>query len=338
MCLVTRLTKPFVAKKDIVCYKHLRKYGNRYTTPFQKVDVELGKEIVAKTKRKYEGEKWNNFRKHNIEGGFIHALLGRKKNMDGDVVVKAIIPAGTEFYVGDDCIEVCARKLMLTTEIVNPEDVPDAKIAVRDLFADYFESFFESPDIEVAVGYYCLANGGYVNPLNLTDDIKEDIIGVVACIHDGRVRVVSLDCTTDAWCTAERSSVVHKQYSKRDGDEDDFDGEGNTKAVLSHNAYSPERYPAFAWVADYQTRGTNKGDWYMGAGGEVLVISCYNQFKINLAMALLDNATMIDYAWLWSSSEYYDNYAWSLNPVDGLIYGCGKCNSSSVRAFIAFNS
>ena len=343
MCLVTRLTKPFVAKKDIVFYKHLRKSGDDYTTPFKDVKVKLGKKMVANTKRKYEGEDWNNCRKHAIEDGFIHALLG-KKRMNGNVVVKAIIPAGTEFYVGDDCIEVCARKLILTTEVISPADVPDAKIAIRELFADYFESFFEALEVEVAVGYYRLADGGYVNPLNLTDDIKDDIMGIVACIHDGKVYIVSLDCTASEWCTDDWAPMVcKKQHTDRTSVEDDFDGEGNTKAVLSHYIYSPERYPAFAWIANYQTKGTKKGDWHMGAAGEIIAIGCYNQFKINLAMALLDNATMIDYEWLWSSSEYNDNNAWNLNPSNGNVnnnasYYGNKNYSGRVRAFAAFNT
>ena len=341
MCLVTRLTKPFVAKKDIVCYKHLHKSGDDYTTPFQDVKVKLGKKMVANTKRKYEGEEWNNYLKHGIEDGFIHALLG-KRRMNGNVAVKAIIPAGTEFYVGDDCIEVCARKLILTTEVISPADVPDAKIAIRELFADYFESFFETPEVEVAVGYYRLADGGYINPLNLTDDIKDDIIGIVACIHDGKVYVVSLDCTTSEWCTDDwtKSPMVRKkQHTDWTSVEDDFDGEGNTKAVLSHYAYSPERYPAFAWIANYQTKGTKKGDWHMGAAGEIIAISRYNQFKINLAMALLDNATMIDYEWLWSSSEFSNGNALSLYPSGGAVGSTyGKSGSLRVRAFAAFNA
>lgn len=341
MCLVTRLTKPFVAKKDIVCYKHLHKSGDDYITPFQDVKVKLGMKMVANTKRKYEGEEWNNYLKHGIEDGFIHALLG-KRRMNGNVAVKAIIPAGTEFYVGDDCIEVCARKLILTTEVISPADVPDAKIAIRELFADYFESFFETPEVEVAVGYYRLADGGYVNPLNLTDDIKDDIMGIVACIHDGKVYVVSLDCTTSEWCTDDwtKSPMVRKkQHIDWTSVEDDFDGEGNTKAVLSHYAYSPERYPAFAWIANYQTKGTKKGDWHMGAAGEIIAIGRYNQFKINLAMALLDNATMIDYEWLWSSSEYVNGHALSLYPSGGAVGSTyGKYGRLRVRAFATFNA
>lgn len=340
MCLVTRLTKPFVAKKDIVCYKHLCKSGDDYTTPFQDVKVKLGKKMVANAKRKYEGEDWNNYCKHGIEDGFIHALLG-KKGINGNVAVKAIIPAGTEFYVGDDCIEVCARKLILTTEVISPADVPDAKIAIRELFADYFESFFEAPEVEVAVGYYRLADGGYVNPLNLTDDIKDDIMGIVACIHDGKVYVVSLDCTASEWRTDDWTKftmVCKKQHTNWTSVEDDFDGEGNTKAVLSHYTYSPERYPAFALIANYQTKGTKKGDWHMGAAGEIIAIGRDNQFKINLAMALLDNATMIDYEWLWSSSEYTGSNAWGLDPSNGNVDRNNKYGSLRVRAFAAFNA
>ena len=132
--------------------------------------------------------------------------------------------------------------------------------------------------------------------------------------------------------------VCKKQHTNWTSVEDDFDGEGNTKAVLSHYTYSPERYPAFALIANYQTKGTKKGDWHMGAAGEIIAIGRDNQFKINLAMALLDNATMIDYEWLWSSSEYTGSNAWGLDPSDGNVDRNNKYGSLRVRAFAAFNA
>lgn len=340
MCLITRLSKPFIAKKDIVCYKYFTKSENGYYTPYLQVKVELGEKITADSKHKYNDTKVNIWYKYAIGEGFIHAVLGKKLILS-DVCVKAIIPAGTEFYISDDCTEICARELMLTTDVIDPPDIPSAKIAIRELFADYFEGLFDS--IKIDVGYYRLADGSYVNPVNLTDNIKDDIIGVVACIHNGKVHVISLDSSLLPWCfdyRYERLMVCKKQYRDNTSVENDFNGEGNTKDVLLHDTYNPERYPAFAWIADYETKGTKKGDWHIGAAGEIVTIGRYNQFKINIALALLDNTTMIDYEQLWSSSEYDNVNAWGLSPTTGRVYflGNNKRNSACVRAFITFNT
>lgn len=338
MCLITSLTKPFVAKKDIICYKYLNKCGDVYSTPMQKVDVKLCEKMVADTKRSYERGDWNNCQKHEIGDGFIHATLGSSP-MLCNVIVKAIIPAGTEFYIDDNCTEICARELILTNELIEPSDMPEEKIAIRELFDDYFKDFFEPSD--VAVGYYRLADGSYVNPTNLTDEIKDEIIGVVACIRDNKVHVVSLDGRYLQWCDDnwDKSSMVcSKQYTDPVSAENDFDGEGNTKAVLSHDTYCSERYPAFAWIANYETKGTKKGDWHMGACGEVTAIGRYNQLKINIALALLDNSVLIDYLHHWSSSEDNNHNAWYLEVTNGNVGSEYKRYDYIVRAFITFDA
>ena len=334
MCLVTKLSKPFVAKKDIVCYKYLSKRGDDYKTPYRETSVKLGQEMVADSNETYGGE-YNNFKKYGIEGGFIHATLGRKDSVDGNIVVKAIIPAGTEFYVGDDAIEVCARKLFITEETFDVDNVPDSKIAIRELFDDYFVDFFNTED-NVSVGFYRLADGTYLNPANLKDKnvSEEDIDGVVSDIHDGTIYVTSLDETSEAWCNKYRTSCKEQIDSSNDARKD-YNGEQHTKDILERDDW--EDYPAFVWVKNHQTKGIK--NWHMGAMGEVNAAGCTNQFVINISLALLDNADLITYAWLWSSSECLSNSAWGLNPSDGRVnYRYNKYGSSRVRAFAAFSS
>lgn len=333
MCLVTRLSKPFVAKKDIVCYKYLEKYGDSYRTPYQKSTVKLGEEMTANSNKNYNGS-YNNWRKYGIEGGFIHAALGRKDGVSGNIVVKAIIPAGTEFYVGDDAIEVCARKLFITKETFETDNVPDSRAAIRELFDDYFADFFK-PEVSVGVGFYRLADGSYLNPVNLTKDInEEDIDGVVSDIHDGTIYVTSLDETKARWCEEYRVSCK-KQIDSSGDARNDYDGEKHTKDILDRKDL--EDYPAFVWIKNHQTKGIK--NWHMGAMAEVVPVGCDNQLVINVALALLDNSDLITYDWLWSSSECNSYHAWRLGPSNGRVnYYLSKYGSYRVRAFAAFSA
>ena len=332
MCLITRLTKPFVAKNDIVCYKYLYKKNDRYETPYQNVSVKLGEEMVANSNESYDGD-YNNFKKYGINGGFIHATLGRKNTVDGNIVVKAIIPAGTEFYVGDDAVEVCARKLFITDETFETDNIPSSKDAIRELFTDYFADFFKTEE-SVSVGFYRLADGSYLNPIKLTSDINEDDIdGVVSDIHDGKVYVTSLDETNAVWCN-NYSTSCKEQINSSDEARNDYNGEQHTKDILDRNDF--ENYPAFVWVKNHETKGIR--EWHMGAMGEVNAVGCTNQFIINIALALIDNSECITYGWLWSSSEYNSNHAWCLNPSNGTVGGNYKTYSGRVRAFAVFNT
>ena len=332
MCLITRLSEPFVAKKDIVCYKYLEKDGNSYQTPYQGTSVELGKEMTAKTNESYKGS-YNNWRKYGINGGFIHATLGRKDGVSGNIVVKAIIPAGTEFYVGDDAIEVCARKLFITEETFDKYHVPSARIAIRELFDDYFADFF-TPEVSVGVGFYRLADGSYLNPVNLTEHInEEDIDGVVSDIHDGTIYVTSLDETEERWCREYHTSCK-EQIDSSDDARKDYNGEKHTKDILDREDW--EDYPAFVWIKNHQTKGIK--NWHMGAMGEIVPVGCDNQLVINIALALLNNSDLITYDWLWSSSEFNSNNAWYLRPSDGCVDYYYKYGSGRVRAFAAFSA
>lgn len=86
------------------------------------------------------------------------------------------------------------------------------------------------------------------------------------------------------------------------------------------------------------------GDWYLPSAGELAYIivsrgkiafALQQIYKINPASVALYSTD-----WLWSSSEYNGNNAWSLSPSDGNVNGGGyyggKYGSGRVRAFAAF--
>lgn len=63
----------------------------------------------------------------------------------------------------------------------------------------------------------------------------------------------------------------------------DFNGKSNTAALV---AASTSRYPAANYCYNLTTTGTSKGQWYLPAGGELLLMmSNYNKMNIGFAKA-----------------------------------------------------
>lgn len=321
MCLFTVMPKPFVAKKDIVCYKYLKRglVFCEYFTPYQGTKVELGKEIIPEdTRDKGYGYEYGTMLKYAITDGFIHAALTRNvAAINSSVAVKAIIPEGTEFYINDNVTEICAKKLLLTEEVLDLTEVPYYSDVLDEILCDYFDEIFKPFNDDVGIGYYRLADGTYLNPKYLTPELKDEVIGVVGYTHEGGVGIVGLDENAHSWRSIDDESKAIQELNSPYTDfrntkyEDivDYDGRGNTDNVLNKTDYSYHKYPAFGWVNDYETKGTKKGDWYLGAKSEVEEVICKNMLPIAVALKHLRNQYCQYISWnLITSTEIGDNF------------------------------
>lgn len=134
----------------------------------------------------------------------------------------------------------------------------------------------------------------------------------------------------------------------------DFDGVGNTNIITdlatSDNAWKTAStitnnsgagyYPAACCCWRYHTDGTNQGDWYLPACGELgYIMPRFN--KINEAIQKMITAygssvgvTLGSVCSFWSSSEYGSNYAGGVYTHDGLVGNYDKLGSLRVRAFL----
>lgn len=336
MCLITRQVKPFIAKEDIVCYKYLDFSSANdkiyYRTPYQDRLVTLDKVMVADSYKSYRGEAHC---KHHIGEGFVHAVIG-KADIIGCTIVKAIIPEGTEFYIGDDCISICSRKLFLTKEIVNECFLPDPKMAIRELFKDYLSNLFVSD--KIGVGYYRLADGSYLNPKDLTEELKLEVIGVVAYIHYGKVGIVSLyegDSLPWKKWVEDTEFDCPKQYRIVESAKRDYDGKDNTESVLLKPDFSKDNYPSFAYVNNYKTKGTKKGDWYFPSAGELIELFDYNMFLVNVSLSLLDDGeTFGNINIYWTSTESSCYFAYCINDGNAILEKFFKKHDFKVRPFL----
>lgn len=119
----------------------------------------------------------------------------------------------------------------------------------------------------------------------------------------------------------------------------DFNGKANTAAIKAYDS-SFSNFPAAKYAYNYTTTGTNVGDWYLPALGELYKVY-QNQYAINKALLSLGKSKLSNGREYWSSSESNDGmsayyYAWQLSFHDGEIDGMYKNRYYYVLPVLAF--
>ena len=132
----------------------------------------------------------------------------------------------------------------------------------------------------------------------------------------------------------------------------DFDGVGNTNVLtglatgedwknatsITNNSRS-NYYPAACCCWRYHTVGTNQGDWYLPACGELGYL-CARFKTINNAIQYLidlgfsDSCSLVASTFFCSSSEYSSNFARVVYMFNGSVNFSSKDYVSYVRAFL----
>lgn len=138
--------------------------------------------------------------------------------------------------------------------------------------------------------------------------------------------------------------TINRAY--RNGATDDFDGRGNTDKIIEAVTVSWENgtindskdagnYADACCCRRYFTDGTNKGDWYLPAIGELCYLM-YNAQLINNVLTKIDKIINTNNTYLWASTEVSSSNAWCLGLTGGYMSSDTKNNSRSVRAFLAY--
>ena len=90
----------------------------------------------------------------------------------------------------------------------------------------------------------------------------------------------------------------------------DWQGKKNTQIMLEYCKANGKRCPAFEYVNSYKTEGTQAGDWYLPAMGELNAMY-ENKNVLNTTLNKIGGEILTGV--YWSSSEYSTNDAWGLN-------------------------
>ena len=156
------------------------------------------------------------------------------------------------------------------------------------------------------------------------------------------------------------SRLFGKNKSGADSFLADIDGVANTDVLIAAETLQTtwqtdsaiiHQYNSYDDVLDYQghfppalccrrfhTEGTNAGEWYLPAVGELaFVMPRWNVIKAAFAAVMAVDSTVavpLDESYhYWSSSEYSQNYAYYLYTYNGYVSDSGKNLNNLVRAF-----
>ena len=156
-------------------------------------------------------------------------------------------------------------------------------------------------------------------------------IGVV--VKDNALVMSQRSSSKMAWSTVHVDTSLYNYEDSTDAKED-FNGKSNTVTIMTDDTNNV----AAKYCNDYTTAGTNAGDWYLPAAGELYSYVYGNYTTIKTAM------TSIGWTWsdnyLWSSSEYSRDHAWHVYPPQGLManYEVYKYSDfNHVSCFLAIN-
>lgn len=138
----------------------------------------------------------------------------------------------------------------------------------------------------------------------------------------------------------------------------DIDGKNKTNKILATatsqstwmtdtsiiNSRNAGYTPAACCCARYHTIGTEAGDWYLGAAGEMSMIATLrddinNKLAQIAAVYSTDSISALtgdDYNDYWSSTEYSSSYAYYLSIDYGYPYCTSKSNKYCVIAMLAY--
>ena len=179
---------------------------------------------------------------------------------------------------------------------------------------------------EVKVGWYAFA-GGKFSP---APDAYANCQGVVGWVNPDksapigqRGLIITPDEVKKAW-----SSVNCETNIK-----DEYDGKGNTEKLIAYGKAHDISFPAAEWCAQYSQNGVRPGEGFMPASEQLKRIVA-NREIINPAMQKIDGVELG--GWIWSSSKYSYNYAWTVHAGDGTVYSSHNSNYYCVRCVLAF--
>lgn len=339
MCLFSQNIKPLVADTDIVVYKHLEKECNGSVhTPHQGTQVTLGQKFVAEGKLPKLPENYSN---NAIGEGVIHAYIDKetaKYCFSQGEIVKAVIKAGTQFFVQFDMTEIAATEIVLDNDFqtYSEETVKEIEDNLDNTINVIYKLLREQNTHNgVSVGDYVLSDKSIVAPDALTKNM--DVIGIISFFtKDGTPNVTALKQTECIWGRLTDSAV--NVVNSREKSVEDFNGADYTKKLYKTYKDSLDDFPALKYCVEYETKGTKKGDWVFGSSGEVLQ-TVRNAYLINRSIEKLNEVKgdcgyadkIIIGAGYWASAEVNSTCAWRCNTDNA---GCNYYHNKWLISYV----
>ena len=300
MCLYLKEMQPRIAKKDITVLKYVQLHKKGIISPFQRTIIPVNEVITAypnKEDIRFSNTDLLGNNIYSLKGGAIHAKLVEEDFLQCEGR-KAIIPAGTEYWVSVQGDEIAARSMIITDINWNKED---HKVS-ESLFEDILET---APEVNgVRIGDYLLENGDYTKPQK--DLSKDKVVGIVAGFHDGEPLIIALTFFVGAYDSLGNSNFEESHYNNKKDAIKEFNGRIITKNYKKGNRNN--RFEAFEACINY--RKDKNEEWYFGAAGEVATM-INNCIYLNAANQITGLGFIIDNEWYCSCSKYNYKCNWN---------------------------
>lgn len=295
MCLYLREKQPRVAKKDITVLKYVRICDEGIISPYRHVKIPINKVMRASPKQVdikfFDTDKLGN-NVYILGEGAIHAKL-IEGGFSKCEARKAIIPAGTKYWVSLGGNEIAARSMIVTD--IN-WDKEGNKVS-ESLFEEILEN---APKINgIRIGDYLLENGDYTRPQKGLPEDK--VVGIVAGFHEGEPLIAALTFFIGAYDRLNNSRIEEPYNMSKDAIKA-FNGRSITKKYKEGSR--DDRFEAFEACINYRKDKNEK--WYFGAAGEVATM-LDNSIYLNAAHQITNLGFIINYEWYHSCSEYSCN-------------------------------
>ena len=325
MCLYLRDKQPRIAKEDIIVLKHVKLLNNDIISPYQHTTIPINK--VMKASPDKEDINCCNMdllgnTTYSLSGGAIHAKLIEERFF-GLETKKAIIPAGTEYWVGIQGDEIAARSMIITD--TNWYD-GNNKVS-KSIFEEILKN---APEVNgVKIGDYLLENGDYIRPQKgLSED---NIVGIVAGFHDGEPLIVALKYYNGVYDRLYNSKFGEHYKNYKDIIKV-FNGRNITKEYKENNR--DFRFEAFETCINY--RKDRNEEWYFPSIGEVVTM-LDNCAYLNAAYQITGLGFVIYDEWYSSCSEKSYWCSWCCYFEDCKVYCDWNYKHTSNRIVPFFN-
>ena len=325
MCLYLRDKKPRVAKEDITVIKYVKVNDKVITSPLRNTTIPVNKVLRAYPNKadifSYGKDIFDN-NVYSLNGGAIHAKLIKGGFLECECR-KAIIPAGTDYWLGVRGDEIAARSMIITDV---DWDKGDNKVS-ESIFKEILEN---TPEVNgVRIGDYLLENGDFTRPRKgLSED---EVVGIVAGFHEGEPIIAALTFFYGAFDKLSNSKFSFS-YSYDNAAIKAFDGRCVTEDYKVGRRKN--RFEAFESCINYRKE---KGEeWYLGAAGEVATM-LDNCIYLNAAHHITNLGFLIGDEWYHSCSDgsYYES--WDCDLYSSMV-GCSCCDKKHKCRIVPFLS
>ena len=181
----------------------------------------------------------------------------------------------------------------------------------------------------------CTVGMIYYSDKSCSEDVDASKTAIGIVVKDNEL-IVALNVPDMSWSSSYTNVSGITETTDSSVAKTDYNGKANTLAILETFPSDTTSNNAAVFCNSYSTEGTNAGDWYLPAAGEVYDYIYTNYAKVKYGWDKV--GTTISDSYFWSSSEYSGNGAWNVSSSSGgMSYSNKGYSYYSVSCLLSIN-